>query len=283
MIFLLLLITQIIVESLPISSSGHVKLVENISLKLYPEQNYNLIPKSLEYFFHGPTILILIIFFFKDIIYLLSNFSKNFDFIYYWLSLVFIADFITVIFYFLFNYFEIKNINFISGIYSSYLSYFSGFIITIFLLLSLKFLPNNLANLSNLNTGLTKLSYKHSVILGVVQGISLLPGISRLASTFVVACWLGATYQTAFYFSCAIQFPLICAGFLKGCYFVYTNPTLLANILKPAWLFSSVTILSTIISYFALHTTYLLLISGYGYYFGYYMIIPAVLALIFNI
>ena len=278
MIFLLLLITQIIVESLPISSSGHVKLIESIGLRLYPQSSYNFIPKSIEYFFHGPTILILMIFFFKDIFYLLTNFSKNIDFISYWLTLVFIADLITVFFYFLFQYFEIKNINFFAYFYSDFfsssLSYFLGFLITAGLLISLKFISNN---------NLTTLNYKHAIILGIVQGISLLPGISRLASTFVAACWLGITFQSAFYFSCAIQFPLICAGFLKGCYFVYNNQDLFVNFLKPSCLFSLVSLISSFISLFALYFTYIILLSGYGYYFGFYMLIPVVLAFVFGI
>jgi undecaprenyl-diphosphatase len=272
-IFLLLLITQIITESLPISSSGHVKLLETIGLKLDPQANYNLIPKSLEYFFHGPTILILLIFFFKEILNLLFNFNKNFEFIFYWTSLIFIADLITVIFYFVFEYFQVKNI-LLNNNFSGDLNYFWGFLITSLLLISLKFISNN---------NLTKLNYKHAIILGIVQGISLLPGISRLASTIVIACWLGATYQTAFYFSCAIQFPLICAGFFKGCYFVYQNQALFVNFLRPTWLFSLAAVISSLVSLIALYLTYLIFLSGCGYYWSFYMIIPTILAFIFGI
>ena len=53
----------------------------------------------------------------------------------------------------------------------------------------------------------------HAVILGVVQGIALLPGISRMAITYATARWLRFSPRLAFELSCAIQWPLIAAAF----------------------------------------------------------------------
>ena len=59
-------------------------------------------------------------------------------------------------------------------------------------------------------------------ILGAVQGLALLPGISRLASTFVAARWLGYSDKRALLVSCMIQVPLILAAFARSVYHLHS-------------------------------------------------------------
>lgn len=281
MIFILLLAIQVITESLPISSSGHVKLAESLHLKFFEKlNNYKTINKNIEYFFHGPTILILLIFFFKDFLNIFKNFPVNLNLILYFLSLVFITDLITLFFYFLLDF--INNIKF----KPKRGQYLYGFIITACLLFSLKFIvPVNCALTSGNNLlihACNNLTYTHAIILGITQGITLLPGISRLGTTFGVACLSGICPQIAFYFSCAIQLPLITAGFLKGCYYMYKNPQAIDN-LKPVKLSILTLIISSVLSFGALYLTYLSFLSGYSYIWGIYMVVPIIWAFIIKI
>ena len=254
--FYIILILQIILESLPISSSGHLKIFESFWNLLNPDSIIRL-NKALEYILHGPTLLVLSIFLYNKILY-----KINFNEFYYLLISIIIADSVTVLMYFFINFIDI-----------SFFKYFFGFLITFFCLISLKFAPGGVREY---------ITTKDAVIIGFVQGVALLPGISRLASTITVAYWLGINIKTAFIFSCLIQFPLVIAGFSKGIveFFVLENHSL--NYLNLNLFFLTL-LISTIISYYCLDCVYLIAIKGYLYKFAYYMILPIILALYLGI
>jgi undecaprenyl pyrophosphate phosphatase UppP len=69
-----------------------------------------------------------------------------------------------------------------------------------------------------------KVNLVHGLVLGAVQGLALLPGISRFAITFAAARWLGWSPGVALERSFLIQWPLILAGFLKGVWWVSMRP-----------------------------------------------------------
>ncbi|MBD3273018.1 hypothetical protein GF385_01550 [Candidatus Dependentiae bacterium] len=234
--FLILIIfLQIILESLPISSSGHLDLFSKIL-------NFN-IPEYLEYFLHGPTIIVLMIVFYKDWFYLfyfllkgiferlrlfigrtvrrfgiaakidftqnsvtqkISKYSysrllKIFTKI---LLLVFVANVITTFIWFFRKHFLINKF-----LINSNLILFFGFCITAIFLFSLKL---NLKRTININ-----ILFKF-MILGIVQGVALLPGVSRFASVYASARLLKIPQRRAFQITFLLQFPLILAGFFLG-------------------------------------------------------------------
>ncbi|QQR49268.1 undecaprenyl-diphosphate phosphatase [bacterium] len=57
-------------------------------------------------------------------------------------------------------------------------------------------------------------SFKIYAILGLVQGLALLPGISRFASTYVAARWLGFSTRRAFQVCFLLELPIVLAAFL---------------------------------------------------------------------
>ncbi len=89
---------------------------------------------------------------------------------------------------------------------------------------------------------------RDAFILGGAQAISLLPGISRFACTYVVGLWLGYEKKTAFAISFLIQLPLLCAAFVKGFLAVLKHPDILIDITQNWVMF--IIILASVISYF---------------------------------
>jgi undecaprenyl pyrophosphate phosphatase UppP len=172
------------------------------------------------HFLHGPTALILAIFFFKRWFFLLRAVLVNTFFLLrghtkyrarrtrtLWAivcKIIFftaLADVATFFFYLLFRF----------GINTDLFPLGVGFVITSMLLFSLYFCQSK---------QYARWHWQAAVVLGVVQGLALLPGISRFAITFVCARWLNFSNKKAGEISFLIQWPLITAGFLQGAYYV---------------------------------------------------------------
>ena len=179
---------QILLVSLPISSSGHIRLFEQIFLCPH-------LPQGIEYILHGPTIIIIALYFLPAWWPLILHMYRYRSVLYHFFIVGFLADLVTVIMY---------------GIFQSMgMSWFPlslGFLITMVLLFSLKVVPE----------GTQSMHWLKALCIGAVQGIALLPGISRFGATYVVGCWLGLPRRRSFAFSCAIAWPLLVAGFAQG-------------------------------------------------------------------
>lgn len=178
---------QIILESLPISSSGHLALFQKI-------MGWEELPTSFEYVLHGPTIIVLMVYFRTTWVSLMKHSWRFRYLIAHMIFLAAMADVVTALVY--------GCMKLVSPQFPLWL----GFFITACMLFSLR----------GLDYKKKRVTYKKALILGFVQGIAGLPGISRLACTYVTGVWLGLSPRKSFYFSCMIQFPLICAGFLYG-------------------------------------------------------------------
>ncbi|MFA7301286.1 MAG: undecaprenyl-diphosphate phosphatase [Candidatus Shapirobacteria bacterium] len=163
---LLLGVTQGISEFLPISSSGHLNLLQYF---------FGFTPSlSLDIFLNTAT-LFSVLFFFKNQI---KYFFENLKYIIVAsipaaLVGIFLKDQVEIIF---------GNIHL--------LPYF--FLITSSLLISTKFITNN---------GTTKLNFKSALIIGLMQSLAILPAVSRSGSTITMALWLGLAPLEAFNFS----------------------------------------------------------------------------------
>jgi undecaprenyl-diphosphatase len=80
-----------------------------------------------------------------------------------------------------------------------------GLLVTMVMLLSLYWEPR---------TNEARFNWRTAVILGFVQALALLPGISRFASTYVTARFLHCASRRAFETSFLIQLPLLIIAFL---------------------------------------------------------------------
>jgi len=103
------------------------------------------------------------------------------------------------------------------GWFDSNLSLLIGFCITAGLLALLLYKDSKTDPYENLNL-------KKVLIIGFVQGLALLPGISRFASVYTTTRLLNLSPRRAFQFTFLIQFPLIVAGFLLGCFKLVKTP-----------------------------------------------------------
>lgn len=280
-IILVLIITQIIVESLPISSSGHVALAGLLANKFWGIQNA-VLPDFLDNLLHCTGLAAILIVFSKDWFFPVKkvlqactqflfkskplSFSqkKLFAIFAKIVGLVIVADLVTSIFYFVI---KIGAKNFYNNLGPNFL--LCGFIITMLLLFSLK-----LRKTQNEQ----QFTLKKAIILGAVQGCAFLPGISRFASTYVAGCWLNISPRRAFQISFLIHLPLIVAAFLfLGIKDIFKKPEIFQSLSAGFDTLSLFLILSaTIIAIIALNFCYKLAVKDKLWWLGFYMLIPII-------
>lgn len=193
MLFLYLLsIIQIVLESVPVSSSGHCML-----LGVFYNQ---IIVKELIYLLHIPTIMVLVLFY-REIICDIWCYKKYyFPYVIVTLFLVGLSDMITIAWFVIFGQLVPPMIT------QSFYSLVVGFCITTLLLFSLIWCVGNKRSF---------LTFRDALILGCVQGLALLPGISRFGAVYTSACWLGLDPVYAFHMTWLLQVPLMCAAVAK--------------------------------------------------------------------
>lgn len=247
---------QIIIEMLPISSSGHLTLLE-LLLKKYASFDIRqiffppAILKSIYYFMHGPTLLIICAYFFAQwwrLVFTSAGIAWRLI-----LCLV-IADLITFIIYLVFKR---TNITIPLGL---------GFIITAIFLFSTAWCSASKA--------LSLLSFTDAAILGLVQGLALLPGVSRLAFTCSIGCWLGFSLADAFLLSWTMQAPLMAAAFAKSLKDLYELGALTQVLNLPIGL---VMLVSSGVSFLALYGIGQMAHHITWYCFGWYMFVPLII------
>ncbi len=257
---------QIVIESLPVSSSTHLILIYKINELLGGASSE--LSSNLDLFLHGPAALIILMFFYKEwkdkVSWLLSTslmpkaqqqHSKLLHTIAFKLvSYVFIADLITFVFY----YFKKNIFNFQSPYIVAI-----GLAFTCFALLSLLLYKDK--NYESLTL------YK-VIFLGIVQGFSFFPGISRFGITYVAGRFLKLSPKRSFQVSWLLFFPLCVAGFLKGS-LKLLKTSALKLILVKYWL---IFIVAIIISLYVLKFAYKLALSNKFWRFGIYLPVPII-------
>jgi undecaprenyl-diphosphatase len=247
-----LLTVQIVVESFPISSSTHVKLLELFLISLqYPIESW-CSNELLNHLAHGPTILILALFFYPRWSFLLYNIRRCWRLIIKLCMRVAVADLITCGFYI-----GIKQ----CVVPPSTIGV--GMVVTAVALASLHWCPTKNAH--------APWNWPRVLLLGCAQGVALLPGISRLALTFVTARWMGISPRKSFEISFLIQWPLIAAAFVHAVGTLYLHDAL-GQFLHTDILL--IMLVSTIIAWYALRITNYCAMTGRLWWFAWYMTVP---------
>lgn len=261
-------IFQGVTEFLPISSSGHLVLLQNF----FGIKEGNLFFTEM---LHFGTLISILIVYFNDIINIIIEFfkmigegikNKNFKIKngYQKLALLIIIGSIpTAIIGFLFE-------DFFKTLYSSSLLPIGmAFIITGFLLWIANRKPYENKNVKNM-------SFLDSIIIGLFQGIAIIPGISRSGSTIVAGLLRGLDRSLATEFSFLLALPAIFGAGLFGIIDVvktrsevaFTIP-LLAGVL-----------LSAIVGVFAIKFLISMLKKDKLHYFSYYLWIVGLITII---
>lgn len=266
MIFYLWIMTQALCENLPISSSGHVALL----LKFLGGFDGAMIAsdvQAFDYLLQGMSVLVFFIYFFSSWWQLIVQRPIAWKFLcngQVWkkniLPVVFfglVADGATALVWCL----DIaKKIQF---------PLFAGFMITLGFLWSMRDAQDE--------HDVDLWSLKNGLIVGVMQGFALLPGVSRFATTMATLQWLGYARQVAFPISFLLQWPLIVAGSIKGFLFL-RNSMFAQSLLTQSFLWTI--LCAMLISYAMISWIGRIVEKNLLWKFAYYMIIPITIALI---
>lgn len=187
-VLLILCVVQGLTEFLPVSSSGHLIFLEQIF-----RINDNIM--FLNLFLHLSTLLAVVIVYRKVIFEILK---KPFQPYTYKLIL---ATLFSVVLAFVYEFSGIEK--YVLNIYPF------AFLLTSVLLLSCHLFQRK-ASIVNTN----EISYKHSVLVGIVQGIAVIPGLSRSGSTISSLILTGNDEKKASEFSFLLSIPIIIGGFV---------------------------------------------------------------------
>ena len=258
--FYILLFVQVVAEGFPVSSSAHIQLLKNYfcgigwDLLLFPVGSSEMLVTTalfdtVIHLMHLPTLLIVAIFFRDRWIFLCMALRRCWRIVVKLICLTAIADSVTLIFFIFLKLFPIP------------LPLGIGFCITAFVLYSLRWCqPSN------------KIwNWRYALALGAVQGIALLPGISRFALVYASACLLGLSQRKAFEITWLVQWPLILAACVKSLYILWVGGQLV-YILEPYTLF--MTSIATACGLSMFYVAAYMAREGLLWWFSFYMIIP---------
>lgn len=255
MVLLLLhIFFQIILEMLPISSSSFV------TLALGQQSS-----ESVQLLLHTFTVLVIGLYFFKPWWRYLRDFLKLKKEAVVLVLSVIGADIVTTFCYFLW---KVVGVNWVP--------LWCGLVVTGLLLVSLSWIPRPRSSTRSLNDGDSRSSF---LILGLIQGIALLPGISRLGSTYVIARWLGYVPEKAFEYSWLIAWPLLVAGSAKGWWQLHQVGQL-GQLLN--WPVMLAMLSATVLSWYVLHWCAQLVTNEKVYQFAWWVFATAVFAFLFR-
>jgi len=242
---------QIIGESLPISSSGHLVLLQ----VLWPQKLPQL-TQSFDFFLHMPTALLIPLFFRTQLWSVFAHVQRTWHIVVKVAALTCVADVITVLCVVPYRY---------GGVHPFTVPLSFGFVCTAVILLSLKWAPQGTYRSWQLPLAL---------LLGIVQAIALVPGISRFALTFATARWAGLKNERAVQVSLLIQWPLIfCAGLLGTYQVVCTSSSELLSL--P---FVCSILIASLFAFMCLSCVVTMIRNNRMWLWGWYMIVPFVLA-----
>ncbi|MEE8317291.1 MAG: undecaprenyl-diphosphate phosphatase [Candidatus Omnitrophota bacterium] len=234
-------IVQGITEFLPISSSGHLVILHKLIGLKEPQLGFDI-------FLHAGTLIAIFIIFRN---YILDFFTTKKR-----LGLfVLMGTAVTVFFVFLFG-------GLIEGAFSDVRIVGAMLIVTGAWLI--------LGNLVRFDTG--PLTGFKAILIGLAQGISAFPGISRSGTTISTALFLGMDPKSAARFSFLLAIPAIVAAF-----FFKTREVVFTGF-DPNYIFGLIT--SCIVGIMALKLLLRILYKNRFWLFGFYCIFAGVLVLL---
>ncbi len=183
-------VVQGLTEWFPVSSSGHLVLMHNI-LGFKTDVFFDIL-------LHLGTLLVVLLVFYKDILRILKAvFRLDFKSEYGKLAIfVFIGSLITgAIGYFFYDFFI--------GMFNNLKMVGVAFLIT-----------GGLLFFSESRSGKNDINYKSSILIGLMQGIALIPGISRSGATISAGLLLGIDRKKVARFSFLMLVPAVIGALL---------------------------------------------------------------------
>ncbi len=245
MLYIILGLVQGLTEFLPVSSSGHLVILQS----LFSMQENAL---AVALVLHLGTVTSLIVFFFKDI---LSAIKKPPV-----IGQIIIVTVITGVIAF-------SGKSYFESLFSSPKAVAIALLFTAAMLFLAKAKDNGKR---------PQLSFKDAIFLGVAQGIAVVPGISRSGFTISALLLRGVDREASFRFSFLAAIPAICGAaileFSGGRFLISSDMFLPLTLGFAASFFSGL---------FALWLLRRVLIKSKLHYFAYYCIMVAIVVFIF--
>ena len=263
---LVLGVVQGLTEFLPISSSGHLVLFQKLFGMKEPMMAFDVA-------LHGATLLVVVLYFWKDVRDVLMDFGDSLlgmlskktapspplppphKGLWVCILITLIPTGLIAIFFKDFFEHEFSKLGFVA---------LRWFVMGILFISSQRFQKGQ--------KDLGVISYGDAFWIGLVQGIALMPGVSRSGSTILIGLWLGLRKDTAAKFSFLISIPAILAAMAMelrhGVHLFSSCPMqTLAGFLAAA-----------VTGYFAIRWLMNLIQKGRFYLFGYYCIAVSLFA-----
>ncbi|MGC8896063.1 MAG: undecaprenyl-diphosphate phosphatase [Candidatus Bathyarchaeia archaeon] len=249
-------IIQGLTEWLPISSTGHLKLVEHF-LGLP-------VPILFDITLHIGTLIVILLFFRKEIKEIVSAFlrfdfkSENGKLI----PLIIVGILPTALIGLVFG-------DIIEGVFQNPLPIAIAFILCGIILYSTKAGKEKTDNIN----------FSNAFMIGVAQGIAIIPGISRSGATIAIALLLGIRREKAFKFSFLLSIPAILGAF--GLELIKEAGVLVSA--EYGWMeFLMGAFVAMVVGYFALKLLWKILAVQKFYFFAFYCWFVALLSIIFS-
>jgi len=191
----ILAIIQGLTEFLPVSSSGHLVIMQKLL-------GFPFAPVAFDVLLHFGSLIAIVIFLRKSLVDLVFKWKKNLDLI----TLILVGSIPAAFFGFLFKKPLENSFDSLRLVAISYL-------VTAILLFSTKlFQPQ----LDKKEKSLKEVKILDAVKVGLFQALAILPGISRSGATIVAGLWSGLSATAAFTFSFFLAIPAILgASFLE--------------------------------------------------------------------
>ncbi len=200
---------------------------------------------------HGPTALIIALFYAPRWVPLMPELPAKMHLFLRIMGYVIAANCVTVFCYLIIKYLSLA------------LPLWIGFMITFFLLVSTR----------REQSALSCLQFHHFLLLGFVQGIAVLPGISRLAAVYATGYFIGLGSRKAFDVAWMLQFPLIAGASCFGwMYLVYQQES--AILLSAPSLIAIVT--GSVVALMGFYCMDLLAKKNKMWFMAWYIIIPLI-------
>ncbi|MFH0918661.1 MAG: undecaprenyl-diphosphate phosphatase [Candidatus Omnitrophota bacterium] len=242
--YIILGVVQGLTEFLPVSSSGHLVIAQNI-LNIQAHQ------VAISVVLHLGTLLAVVIFFWKDILSL----SRNLKLFRQLCLVVMITGVIGVL-----------GKNFFESLFTCAKAVGIAWIFTGLILLATK-------KITQLDKD--KLQTKDALILGLAQSLAMIPGISRSGITISTLFFRKINRQLAFSVSFLVSIPIIFgAALLEARKIESLAQTEIKNLLVGL-------LFSFIFGWLALFMLRFIINKAKFYYFGYYCLLLAAVTLLF--
>ncbi len=216
----ILAVIQGLTEFLPVSSSGHLVIFQN-----FFDLKESMV--SFDINVHFGTLLAVIVIFRKeiqDIIISLFSFLKSFIQGNHSLTRINQDPDAKLAFLIIIGSIPTGIIGL--GFHNLVDRLFSSIILTGMMLIITGFLLWGTKNIKNNNKNIENFSIKGALLIGLIQGIAILPGISRSGSTIAAGIFLGLNRKTAAKYSFLLSVPAIAGAEILNLKSLYATPAL---------------------------------------------------------